>query len=320
VVHGTIHGPGYFHQQGIGRSCSLSCRANFATDFHDFAIDWEPERIAWYVDGEQYFEVKPEQLGTAQQWVFDHHFSLVLNLAVGGTWPGYPLPETMFPQQLLVDYVRVYQREGQENLIMLHEASASPQRKDAISVSENSNIQVRGSFLHRMVAKNGMGAEIGVHKGQFTRSILDHTQPMRLHLIDPWYLFGKEWPWAKDNKSTTDALVGVLQSFEEELVNGSVVLHVGYDLEVLAEFTDQYFDWVYLDTSHQYEQTQRELLLLKRKVKADGVITGDDWYADPNHLHHGVFRAVQEFLAHEPYELIYADDIDKQWAIRQVQI
>jgi hypothetical protein len=84
---------------------------------------------------------------------------------------------------------------------------------------------------------------------------------------------------------------------------------------VLPQFPDRYFDWVYIDTLHFYEHTRDELALLKTKVKVDGVIAGDDWLPDPSHRHHGVCRAVTEFVQAEPYELIYADEQDLQWAI-----
>lgn len=192
---------------------------------------------------------------------------------------------------------------------------------DALFQSEaaqfSANHQMRGRILQQLVKRHGIGAEIGVHKGHFTQTILQLTEPSQLHLIDPWYLFGQEWPWAKGNRSTTTALIGILQAFEAELVERRVILHIGHDLDILPGFPNDYFDWVYLDTSHQYEQTRRELAMLKLKVKGDGMITGDDWYTDPSHLHHGVCRAVCEFVAQEPYEVIYANEQDKQWAIRK---
>lgn len=108
IVHGTIHGPGYSGGSGIGGAYTLES-GNFADDFHVFAIEWEPTEIRWYVDGEQYFSVTPENLPDGADWVFDHPFYLLLNVAVGGNWPGYPDGSTTFPQTMTVDYVRVYQ-------------------------------------------------------------------------------------------------------------------------------------------------------------------------------------------------------------------
>jgi hypothetical protein len=176
---------------------------------------------------------------------------------------------------------------------------------------------LRAKFLEQMIPKGGVGAELGVYKGHFTRTILDVVEPKRLHLIDPWYLLGERWEWAYGNQSTIEALVGVLRTCAAELICGRAILHVGDDLEILLTFPDHYFDWVYLDTSHNYGHTVKELELLAVKVKAGGVIAGDDWQTDPAHVHHGVCRAVREFIAREPYDLMYADETDKQWAIRR---
>jgi beta-glucanase (GH16 family) len=63
------------------------------------------------VDGKQYQSVSPANLPAGTKWVYDHPFYLLLNLAVGGNWPGNPDATTSFPQMMVVDYVRVYQRE-----------------------------------------------------------------------------------------------------------------------------------------------------------------------------------------------------------------
>jgi hypothetical protein len=70
--------------------------------------------------------------------------------------------------------------------------------------------------------------------------------------------------------STVRALAGVIRDFESELSCGQVVLNIEYDQDFLAPLPDAYFDWVYLDTTHEYEQTRLELQLLRRKVKPSG--------------------------------------------------
>lgn len=104
--HGTIHGPGYSGGSGIGTSYNSDTA--FSDDFHVFAIDWDPHVIRWYVDGELFNIVSVNDL-QGQRWVFDQDFFLLMNLAVGGDWPGNPDETTVFPQEMLVDYVRVYQ-------------------------------------------------------------------------------------------------------------------------------------------------------------------------------------------------------------------
>lgn len=106
TVHGTLHGPGYSGSGGIGAGYSLPDGQKFADDFHTFAVDWSPEKITWSVDGNEYQTRTPADLN-GNRWAFDHPFYMILNLAVGGYWPGDPDGSTSFPQQLVVDYVHV---------------------------------------------------------------------------------------------------------------------------------------------------------------------------------------------------------------------
>ncbi|MFD5141929.1 ricin-type beta-trefoil lectin domain protein [Streptomyces sp. NPDC058401] len=106
TVHGTIHGPGYSGGAGIGAAYTLSGGRAFADEFHTFAVDWAPGSITWSVDGQVYQRRTPADL-TGRQWVFDKPFFLILNLAVGGDWPGDPDGSTAFPNRLVVDHVRV---------------------------------------------------------------------------------------------------------------------------------------------------------------------------------------------------------------------
>ena len=108
IVHGTIHGPGYSGANGIGAACKLKSDGRFADDFHVFAVEWGPGEIRWYVDGEMYQRRTPADLPKDAKWVFDHPFFIILNVAVGGNWPGRPDRSTRFPQKMEVDYVRVY--------------------------------------------------------------------------------------------------------------------------------------------------------------------------------------------------------------------
>ncbi len=106
TIHGTIHGPGYSGAGSLGRL--IVADEPYADDFHVFAIDWDPYVIRWYVDGEMYGIISVNSLN-GKEWVYEHDFFLLLNVAVGGEWPGPPNLETEFPQEMLIDYVRVYQ-------------------------------------------------------------------------------------------------------------------------------------------------------------------------------------------------------------------
>lgn len=106
TIHGTIHGPGYSGAGSLGRL--ILADEPYADDFHVYAIDWDPYVIRWYVDGEMYGVISVNTLN-GKEWVYEHDFYLLLNVAVGGEWPGPPNLDTEFPQEMLIDYVRVYQ-------------------------------------------------------------------------------------------------------------------------------------------------------------------------------------------------------------------
>ncbi|PYO97671.1 MAG: glycosyl hydrolase family 16 [Gemmatimonadetes bacterium] len=108
-VHGTVHGPGYSGAQGVTSTYQLSA-GSFADSFHVYAVEWESDAIRWYVDDTLYRTVTPKDL--PGRWVYDHPFFIILNVAVGGYWPGTPDSTTVFPQTMRVDYVRVYERTG----------------------------------------------------------------------------------------------------------------------------------------------------------------------------------------------------------------
>jgi beta-glucanase (GH16 family) len=110
VLHGSLHGPGYSGGNAVTRSYTVP-GVTLDSDFHVYAVEWSPTRITWFVDGDSYFSVTSRDLPPGGRWVFDHPFFIILNLAVGGGFVGPPDGSTSFPQQVLVDYVRVYRPE-----------------------------------------------------------------------------------------------------------------------------------------------------------------------------------------------------------------
>jgi len=110
TVHGTFHGPGYSGGGGIGAAYQSADGKPFADGYHLFAVEWDPAEIRWYVDDHLYETRKPSDLPGGSRWVFDHDFFIIINVAVGGEWPGNPDSTSVFPQQMKVDYVRVYRR------------------------------------------------------------------------------------------------------------------------------------------------------------------------------------------------------------------
>ncbi len=105
LIYGTLHGPGYSGGASITKSFGFT-NDRFDVDFHVFAVEWGEDYIDFYVDDNLYQRLKPENL--PGEWVYDQPFFMILNIAVGGNYVGFPTLQTPFPQTMLVDYVKVY--------------------------------------------------------------------------------------------------------------------------------------------------------------------------------------------------------------------
>jgi beta-glucanase (GH16 family) len=115
IVNGTIHGPGYaggdFNAgDEVGKSYDL-VDERVDTDFHIYGIEWGEGYINFYVDDVLYNQIKSDDEKVTGEWVFDNPFYMILNLAVGGGFSGPPNADTVFPQTMYIDYVRVYTEE-----------------------------------------------------------------------------------------------------------------------------------------------------------------------------------------------------------------
>lgn len=111
-LHGTLHYANRErHHTYRGTNTTLNV-GTFADSFHVFALEWEPGTMRWYLDNQLYQTQTNWSSGTnAFPAPFDQRFHLILNLAVGGNWPGKPNTTTVFPQAMTVDFVRVYQKK-----------------------------------------------------------------------------------------------------------------------------------------------------------------------------------------------------------------
>jgi beta-glucanase (GH16 family) len=106
TMFGSLHGPGYSAGNAKTKTYTLP-NSRFDTDFHIFGIEWDENQINYYVDDKLYHQLTPKDV--PGEWVFNQPFYIILNMAVGGNFPGAPNAETAFPQTMLVDYVRVYE-------------------------------------------------------------------------------------------------------------------------------------------------------------------------------------------------------------------
>ena len=107
IINGTVHGPGYSAGSAITKSYGL-VTGRFDTDFHIFAVEWGPNFIDYFVDGFLYYRITPKDV--TGEWVYDHPFFIILNVAVGGNYVGFQTTGTIFPQSMYVYYGKVYKQ------------------------------------------------------------------------------------------------------------------------------------------------------------------------------------------------------------------
>jgi methyltransferase family protein len=179
----------------------------------------------------------------------------------------------------------------------------------------------RAEMLIRFLPRNSIGAEIGVFRGEFSATIIRAIEPRELHLVDPWDIaYGANYPNWGDY--TEHGALTTARAFAETVSRTTsgrktkVIVVKDFSAPWLATMPDGYFDWIYLDSTHTYDDTKQELALSARKVKPEGVICGHDFEIRRHELHHGVFRAVTEFVRKGEYELIWAGP-QQQWALRR---
>ena len=178
---------------------------------------------------------------------------------------------------------------------------------------DNINYILDRQELLTLMPKLAVCAEIGVANGDFSRNIIDITNPKKLHLIDAW-----------DTDRYGEALMtNVANALSSEIDCGSVQIDRGMSTEILKTFSDNYFDWVYIDTSHSYWTTRDELKICRDKVKPEGIIAGHD-YCMGNWItgyKYGVIEAVYEFCTNHDWEIIYitSDIISPSFALRRIR-
>lgn len=104
----ALHGPGYSGSHGLSQRTNMPFL--LSDGFHVYGVEWAPNRARFYVDGVTTATFTINDLPRGTKWVFDHPMYMILNLAVGGQWPGSPDESTQFPAEMIVDYVRVYRK------------------------------------------------------------------------------------------------------------------------------------------------------------------------------------------------------------------
>ena len=191
-------------------------------------------------------------------------------------------------------------------------------RRKLMAQAEADKVSARESVLKRL-PRHSVGAEIGVFAGVFAEQIIKAVDPVEFHLIDPWKALhnqshAESW-YGEMTQDYMDALhVMVSQALDNEMRSGVVKIHRDFSANVLPGFADNHFDWIYIDGDHAYEAVAHDLEASFAKVRPGGLIAGDDyrvagWWGD------GVVRAVDEFVARRPVEMIHTQQ--DQFVIRK---
>jgi hypothetical protein len=212
-------------------------------------------------------------------------------------------------------------RFGRRSTAMKAYLKRIPGLRSAVRCMRGQPVRPPRERLLAKMPRRSVCAEIGVHEGNFSNAILRSVKPLTLHLIDPWkYEEGKGYKeaWyggsASGGQLTMDRRFRSVQSrFSKNIGKGQIVLHRDYSSNVVDEFSDGYFDWIYIDGNHLYEYVKRDLELYYAKTKAGGYIAGDD-YGNAGWWDNGVQKAVDEFVEQQPHLLL--EVIGNQFIIR----
>jgi len=153
-------------------------------------------------------------------------------------------------------------------------------------------------FLLEKMPKNSICTEIGVFEGDFSQQILKTVKPKKLFLIDPWG--GVDHEEGQGEKRYQK----VLDRFKSEIKNGTVVVYRAFSHDVVEKFDDDFFDWIYLDGGHTYNNIMEQFSEYLPKIKLHGFVTGDDYGRDDENHRKNVTRAVDEFISKQLTETV----------------
>lgn len=162
---------------------------------------------------------------------------------------------------------------------------------------KNARLLTSREELLELLPKSGVVAELGVDEGHFSKKIFTINNPKKLHLIDFWG--SKRF----SQKKRTD----VENLFADEIAAKTVEINLGLSTTVVHQFNAEYFDWIYVDTTHAYQLTIAELEAYRPKMKKGGIIAGHDYIVGNWNgvVRYGVIEAVHEFCVKHKWEILY---------------
>ena len=179
---------------------------------------------------------------------------------------------------------------------------------------QNAKLLATREQMLSLLPRNGVVAELGVDHGEFSQKILYINQPSKLHLVDVWH----------SDRYPEKLYHEVSQKFQSEIKTGRVEINRGLSIEVANQFPEKYFDWIYIDTVHDFKITRQELETYLPKMKVGGIIAGHDFIVGEIDVpwKYGVIEAVYDFCISHHWEIIYLTmerGISQSFALRNIE-
>ena len=200
LTHGALHGPGYTGERHFSGTHDLGEPAD--AHYHVYAVEWTPEDIRWFVDGSPYFSLTRAQVEARGTWVFDQPFFLLLNVAVGGDWPGRPNAGSVFPQRMYVDWVRVYHSAPPRQ----RRNGSQPLRPAGASAAATSSERATSSAASRSGAGPAPGTESAGRSGADAVPAATPVESSRhVRIVSPVQALWQRWRELVDAQRDSDA-------------------------------------------------------------------------------------------------------------------
>ncbi len=207
-----------------------------------------------------------------------------------------------FPKALTVDEIKNIAQLKDEYLDQIeryrhHREKTIPKLALDKKHLDNAKLIANRKELLELLPKNGYIAELGVANGDYSSEIIQISNPKKLHLIDVWH----------SERYNDELYNNVCNKFNLEINSKQIEIHKKLSYQAVEDFPDQYFDWVYIDTSHCYEGTKKELELYASKIKKGGYIAGHDYTMGNwvKQFRYGVMEAVHEFCVSNGWRIKY---------------
>jgi hypothetical protein len=179
--------------------------------------------------------------------------------------------------------------------------------------------------ISKILPENPICIELGVETGHFSKMILKHLNPSKLYLVDPWKIgfdkndsetYGSVLNNLPTAYSTEDHYQNILKDLYYEIKNNQVIIRPDFSYNVVNDFKNNYFDFVYIDSCHLYNAVKSDLNTFLPKLKKGGIMAGHDYFDYDNF---GVIQAVDEFCIQHNYKIICMNEDGFDWALIKIK-